>query len=378
MFAVHRSMLATSGSVRRLSPVRLATRRQTRAHCALSRRPVLRDELNALAEACERGLSAALGAPVRLRTRWLDPPVFARRALGHDRVFCLLSLTALGAEAVLEVEPRLLAGLGARLTGAPVPTAPVLELTRLETSLAGHLLLSALAAARELGSAEQRWAPRLLRIVAERAEAELRLGSDPLLTVDVDIDTEGVRGRAQLYLPELAVRAVALREPPSLAARGGSLGVVSLQFVACAPCGSLWREEIATLAIGQALMLPGSRRLEDSVLGPVALARRGARLIGVVAAGGFELQLIRTSPVDKEITLMDAALSELPVELDVELARFSLTMTELGAMTPGTVLPLRIAAGSPVFVRAGERRIARAELVEIDGEIAARILGLIP
>jgi type III secretion protein Q len=47
-------------------------------------------------------------------------------------------------------------------------------------------------------------------------------------------------------------------------------------------------------------------------------------------------------------------------------------------MTPGTVLPLRIATGSPVFVRAGERRIARAELVEIDGEIAARILGLIP
>jgi type III secretion protein Q len=371
-------MLATSGSVRRLSPVRLAARRQTRAHCALSRRPVLKDELSALAEACERGLSAALGAPVRLRTRWLDPPVFARRALGHDRVFCLLSLTALGAEAVLEVEPRLLAGLGARLTGAPVPTAPVLELTRLETALAGHLLLSALATARELGSAEQRWAPRLLRIVAERAEAELRLGSDPLLTVDVDIDTEGVRGRAQLYLPELAVRAVALREPASLAAPGGSLGVVSLEFVASAPCGSLWREEISTLAIGQALMLPCSRRLEDSVLGPVVLARRGARLSGVVAAGGFELQLIRTSPVDKEITLMDAALSELPVELDVELARFSLTMTELGAMTPGTVLPLRIAAGSPVFVRAGERRIARAELVEIDGEIAARILGLIP
>jgi type III secretion protein Q len=371
-------MLATSGSVRRLSPVRLAARRQTRAHYVLSRRPVLKEEVRRLAEACGRGLSTALGAPVRLQSRWLDPPVFARRALGHDRAFCLLSLTALGADAVLEVEPRLLAGLGARLTGAPVPTAPVLELTRLETAMAGHLLLSALAAARELGSAEQRWAPRLLRIVTERAEAELRLGSGPLITVDIDIEIDGVRGRAQLFVPELAARAVALREPATLAVPTASAGAVGLEFVASVLCGSLWREEISALTIDQALMLPGNRRLEDSVLGPMALSRRGVRLVGVVGAVGFEFQLAQASPLDKEITVMDATLSELPVELDVELARFSLTITELGALAPGTVIPLRISVGTPVFVRAGERRIARAELVDIDGEVAARILGLIP
>jgi type III secretion protein Q len=77
------------------------------------------------------------------------------------------------------------------------------------------------------------------------------------------------------------------------------------------------------------------------------------------------------------MTRMDAALSELPVELEVELARFSLTLTELGGLASGTVLPLHIPAGAPVFVRAGDRRIARAELVEIDGEIAARILEMI-
>ena len=378
MFAVCRCMLATSGSVRRLSPVRLAARRQTRAHCVLSRRPMLKDELSALAEACGRGLSSALGGPVRLNSRWLDPPVFARRALGHERVFCLLSLTRLGADAVLEVEPRLLAGLAAKLTGAPVPTAPVLELTRLETAIAGHLLLSALAAARELGSAEQRWGPRLLRIVAERGEAELRLGSGPLLTVDIDLETDGVRGRAQLFVPELAVRAVALREPGPLAAPTASTGAVPLEFAACAPCGSLWREEVPTLAIGQALVLPDCRRIQNTLVGPMALARRGVRLAGVLAAAGFELQLAQTCPIDKEITLIDASLSESPVELEVELARFSLTLNELAALAPGTVIPLRISAGAPVFVRAGERRIARAELVEIDGEVAARILELIP
>jgi len=187
-----------------------------------------------------------------------------------------------------------------------------------------------------------------------------------------------VRGRAQLFVPELAARAVALREPATLAVPTASAGAVGLEFVASVLCGSLWREEISALTIDQALMLPGNRRLEDSVLGPMALSRRGVRLVGVVGAVGFEFQLAQASPLDKEITVMDATLSELPVELDVELARFSLTITELGALAPGTVIPLRISVGTPVFVRAGERRIARAELVDIDGEVAARILGLIP
>jgi len=75
---------------------------------------------------------------------------------------------------------------------------------------------------------------------------------------------------------------------------------------------------------------------------------------------------------------VDPALSELPVELEVELTRVPLSLAELGALEPGTVLSLRVSAGDPVFLRAGDRRIGRAELVEVEGEVAARVLELLP
>ena len=75
---------------------------------------------------------------------------------------------------------------------------------------------------------------------------------------------------------------------------------------------------------------------------------------------------------------MDPALSELPVELEVELARIVLSLGEVGALQPGAVLPLRVSTGDPVFLRAGDRRIARAELVDVEGEVAARVLELVP
>jgi len=83
-------------------------------------------------------------------------------------------------------------------------------------------------------------------------------------------------------------------------------------------------------------------------------------------------------PSSQEVTHVDPALSELPVELEVELARVPLSLAELGALQPGAVLSLRVSAGDPVFLRAGDRRIGRAELVEVEGEVAARVLELLP
>ena len=54
-----------------------------------------------------------------------------------------------------------------------------------------------------------------------------------------------------------------------------------------------------------------------------------------------------------------------------------LSLAELAALQPGTVLPLRVSAGDPVFLRAGDRRIGRAELVEVEGQVAARVLELL-
>jgi type III secretion protein Q len=111
---------------------------------------------------------------------------------------------------------------------------------------------------------------------------------------------------------------------------------------------------------------------------PAALVRPGVSLTGDLESDGFRHARTELRAPSQEVTHVDPVLSELPVELEVELARVPLSLAELGALQPGAVLPLRVSPGDPVFLRAGDRRIARAELVEIEGEVAARVLGLMP
>ncbi len=73
----------------------------------------------------------------------------------------------------------------------------------------------------------------------------------------------------------------------------------------------------------------------------------------------------------------DMSRSLLPVEVEVELTRINLPLSELGTLRPGAVLPLRQRDDDPVTLKIGGRAIARAELVDIDGEVGARILELV-
>ena len=74
----------------------------------------------------------------------------------------------------------------------------------------------------------------------------------------------------------------------------------------------------------------------------------------------------------------DQTVTSLPVEVEVELTRLKLTLSELAAVKPGGILPLRINIAEPVLLKVGDRAVARAELVEIENEIGARILSLLP
>jgi len=124
-------------------------------------------------------------------------------------------------------------------------------------------------------------------------------------------------------------------------------------------------------------MLPGLRAREGQLLGPLQLIRPGAVLEGQLTPGGWTLERVDMTSSATEVTRVDPQLSALPVELDVELGRVLLTLGELSALAPGAIVPLRISVGDPVFLRAGDRRVARAELVELEGEVAARVLELV-
>lgn len=371
-------MHARSAPSNRWPLVRLATRKAGRARVLLDRRASLPAELEQLRKAAADALTTALGAEVQLDARMMDTPVVPSRALGHTAVFCLLAFGGPGAEAVLELDPRLCAALAAQRTGAARPDAPVLAATRFERALLGELLLQVLAALRGVGSPEARWRPRLLEVGASRPEAEGRLGTTRALMVELTVDSGAARGRATLHVPELALRAVALGVPEQQALPAPRWGTARLRFSPRVRCGSVWPQELAGLMPRAAVVLPGARLSDGALHGPVALVRPGVRLDGALSIEGCRYAGAELHAPSQEVTHVDPALSELPVELEVELACLSLSLAEIGGLQPGTLLPLRVSAGDPVFLRAGDRRIARAELVDIEGEVAARILERLP
>lgn len=68
--------------------------------------------------------------------------------------------------------------------------------------------------------------------------------------------------------------------------------------------------------------------------------------------------------------------AQLPITLEVELARLELSVGELARLEPGGVLTLPVDRRGLVTLRAGERPFARGELVDLDGAVGVRILSV--
>ncbi|MCX7806985.1 MAG: type III secretion system cytoplasmic ring protein SctQ [Deltaproteobacteria bacterium] len=81
------------------------------------------------------------------------------------------------------------------------------------------------------------------------------------------------------------------------------------------------------------------------------------------------------SDAQQNPTALDAppSLSDLPIEITIEIGRFELRLEELVQMIPGRLINLGVPLGREVELRAGSRPIAKGELVEIEGELGIRI-----
>src|SRR5262249_24642969 len=279
------------------------------------------------------------------------------------------------ADAVLRLELRLVAGLVAQLAGAPAPGTPVLALTGFERAVLAYLVLVVLSGLRSQPAAEGRGRPGLVGGAGD--EADGRIGRLRLLPAVVEVRAGELSGDARLLLPESALRSVALGVAPPSPSAGHAARSARFSFRPRVLCGVLWPGEIRAFRPGTAVALPGMRHDNGQLVGPLQLSRSRAVLDGQLTSEGWTLGAIDTSPPTTEVTCVDPQLSTLPVELEVELARVPLTLGELSALAPGAIVPLRVSVGDPVFLRAGDRRVARAELVDLEGEVAARALDLL-
>ncbi|HSP80090.1 MAG TPA: type III secretion system cytoplasmic ring protein SctQ [Myxococcaceae bacterium] len=374
-----------STTLRPMRLSRLGTRRLARAPVTLNERPrAARLGRQALDAVCE-ALGRELGCPVHATGRLLEAVVMPATGLAHSAAFALVGLSATGGTAVLELEPPVLFAALERLAGSGARLGPVLDLTRLEEATFAYLGLSVLCALRHQEELQRLFAPHLTGVTMRRTEALARLDARQRhvgveLTVTVGQTTAGGRLVLPAVVLEGALKTWPAEREPEIAPELLEARLEARCFVGRT---SLPREALETLGVGDVVLVEGLRCDEARLFGPGRLALRGFELAGDFAPEGFSLDRARRRALPKESDMVDVStriegMPPLPVDVEIELTRLMVPLSELASLKPGALLPLHINASEPVVLRVGDRAVARAELVDIEGEVGARILTLLP
>lgn len=180
----------------------------------------------------------------------------------------------------------------------------------------------------------------------------------------------GDRKASRARLPDVAL-ADSLELPPSL-------GRAEVFAELVAGRGVLSLEDLRGLAPGDTVRIVGLGWHARRLVGAACLRTAAFEGHGVLFPRGLELSRFQTFLPSKERPMSDDPSHPfLPVEVEVELTRLSLRISQLATLRPGAVVPLRIDDRDPVSLKIGGRTIARAELVDLEGEVGARILRLV-
>ncbi|RKH98865.1 YscQ/HrcQ family type III secretion apparatus protein [Corallococcus sp. AB038B] len=376
---------STSATKKPTRPFRPGARRLTRAHLVLGQRPQVGRWGAELLRDVGVALSRDLGAAVNVEGHLVPAAVHPERELAMGMVFALVDLSAVGGTAIVELEVPLVFAALARLAGTGLRPTPVAELTRLEESTLVYLLLSALAAMRGQGEWVRRLGPRLSAVSMRRGDVLTRVDArQPYVAVLLTATVEGATVGGRVLLPSRAVQ-TAFQELPVESAGAAAPQVLAASVPARCLMGRspLQASAVDALSAGDVVLFDGVRLRDGRVEGQGQLITRGFALRGEFLAEGFSTGSVHSRAARQESDMVatnkrSEAMPPLPVDVEIELTRLMLPLAELAALKPGTLLPLHVNASSPVLLRVGDRVVARAELVEIEGEVGARILALLP
>ena len=210
------------------------------------------------------------------------------------------------------------------------------------------------------------------------------LGSGDWVQWTVHVRAGSVSGLGTILLPTRALKA-----RPSLDAQSYQR-VVGLDVTAHLVAGSarFSAQDVARWTIGELLLLEGlSQSHDEAVVGPM-LVRVGAgecnvmvepkRIVAQEALRPRKASMTSDSLDPKTDPIHRASLlATLTVEVEVIIAKTTMTVGEVSEWRPGEVIALPTPVGTPVEVRAGGRLVARGELCTVDQQIAVRITELI-
>jgi type III secretion protein Q len=323
-----------------------------------------------------------LPSPVVIRARLLDGTFLPGRQWLPHCALAVLELSTLGARALLEVELPPLAQLLALVCGDWEAGEGALQLTRAEETAFGYLLLRGLVAARAEEGLDALCSPRLLGVFSTRHDALTQLSLEPHVGIQFLLEMAGQTGAARLLVPARPLQAKLMTLPveqsQTLAAevRTAALPLRPRLGKTRMPP---WNR---ALRVGDVVLLDSVGWREGKVFGEGRLLGPGFELRGELSPAGFTFFTVHTAACPEDSMLEDEVtavhhLVDLPLEIEVELARFPLSLGALNGLRPGAILPLHIQLDEPVVLRVGDRAVARAELVELEGEVGARIIALL-
>jgi type III secretion protein Q len=294
--------------------------------------------------AAAAALTDVAGRNVSLRARPL--PGTASPRPGALRV--AVDLGAVPTMATLELDPAIVIALVDALAGGSGTESAGTGLTPVEAAALELFALAALDGACSVPEIERALAPRLSRGTAEPASP---------LAIELEVATGEIAGRGRLLVSCGAL--AALRERG--AAGADSASPVRISVSVRSGRATLAPGDLEALSPGDVVVLDARVERSDALV-----LQGGSRFTGRLDAGGFEVD---------EVTMTERS-SLLPVTLEVELARVEVALSDLARLEPGSVLPLAVDRRGLVTLRAGERAVARGELVDVEGAIGVRILAM--
>jgi len=265
---------------------------------------------------------------------------------------------------VFVVDGGFAARLAARLFGAPAELPAPRPATVAEQGVLAGLVALALDAGAQPGL--------VVDGVTDDLHALGHFLPDPwVIGFDLRFDAGGQGGVVRVLAPESLLAAA----PPATAALLGRdalarLAQLELRVDVVLALAALTPAELGALGAGDVVVLADAARGRAWLRcgsGAFALSYDATRL---TVAGAWRQGVPMTEN-------NDALARDLSVPISCRLAQLQVSVRELLELGPGAVIGLARPLGAPIDLVAGERVVARGELVDVEGELGVRVTEIV-
>ena len=268
--------------------------------------------------------------------------------------------------------PLVEALMGLRARPATATTATSSQLRLLSTHL-GPALRPVVAAL------SPNLAPAFALTAVTGAKAWAQLRAEHLDEVVIDVTVEDIRGRLSLLLP-----GVPSERPTANGAAAAAVATVPVPLTVSVPPTRVAAARLAALAPGQTLLLavttdaPWLLRAGPALVATGHLGRSQGRTALTIDTLRKETDMstpaapaLPATPAE-EVEL--GVVSDIEIDVTVQSGRVTMQVHQLASLREGAVVTLDRAPDAPVDVLANGRKVATAQVVDVEGQMALRIL----